>query len=180
MIVIETARLKLRTLTPGDVDDVYGIYSDPIAMEHYPSTRTREETIERIEVNLQRYEELGHGFWACVRKDDDAFLGNCGLLVQDVEGESLIEVGYHFLRKHWGHGYASEAAIACRDHAFETLDIDRVISLIVDANTPSIKVARRNGMTLRGQTRKWDLDVGVYVITRDEWMNVNGLGKTSA
>lgn len=55
-----------------------------------------------------------------------------------------------------------------------------MISLIVDANTPSIKVARRNGMTLRWQTHKWDLDVGVYVITRDEWMNVNGLGKTSA
>ena len=68
VFVLETARMQLRKLGLDDVDDLLGIYSDPIAMEHFPKTRNRAETIERIEMNLKRYEELGHGFWACVLK----------------------------------------------------------------------------------------------------------------
>lgn len=152
-----------------DVDNMLGIYSDPVAMKHFPSTRDRAQAIESIQRNLARYENDGFGFWACVRRTDDAYLGNCGLLKQEVEGRDYIEVGYHFLRKHWGCGYASEAAIACRDHAFNALGADEVISLIVPANEPSIRVARRNGMTPRFRTRKWDLDLDVHMITREAW-----------
>ncbi len=170
--VCTTERLYMRLLTLNDADNLLGIYSDPIAMKHFASTRDREQTIEGIKRNLARYEEDGHGFWACVRKADDAYLGNCGLLKQEVNGEFLVEVGYHFLRAHWGNGYAIEAAIACRDHAFKTLDVDRVISLITPANEPSVRVAQRNGMTLDGQTRKWDFDLGVYMISRAEWQSL--------
>ena len=169
MIVLETERMALRALTLDDIDLLLGIYSDPIAMKHYPSTRDRDATIEWLERNLARYEADGHGFWACIRKTDDEYLGNCGVLIQEVEDEFLLEVGYHFLREHWGHGYASEAAIACREYAFETLDADRVISLITPANESSIKVAQRNSMTPRRQTHKWEFDLIVHEITRAEW-----------
>ncbi|MCZ6836144.1 MAG: GNAT family N-acetyltransferase [Planctomycetota bacterium] len=169
MIVLETPRLKLRTLTLDDVDNVLGIFSDPIATKYYPSTLDRSQVIKRLQRSLDRYQADGYSFWACIRQSDGEYLGNCGLLKQEVEGRNYVEVGYQFLRRHWGQGYASEAAIACRDHAFETLEVDEVISLIVEANEPSIRVAQRNGMTLSFQTRIWDSDLGVYKITRSEW-----------
>ena len=169
MNVLQTPRLNLRTLTMADADNLLGIYSDPVAMKFYPSTRDRAQTEEYIQRTLDRYQNDGYGFWACIRKDDDVYLGNCGCLKQEVDGEDFVEVGYHFLRAHWGNGYASEAALACRDYAFESLGVDLVISLITPANESSIKVARRNAMTLDRQTRKWDMDIGVYQITRPEW-----------
>ena len=170
MKILQTPRLYLRTLTMADVDNLLGIYSDPVAMKHFPSCRDRAQTGEYLQRTLDRYQNDGYGFWGCIRKDDDTYLGNCGLLKQEVEGEDFVEeVGYHFLRAHWGRGYASEAALACRDYAFKTLGIDLVISLITPANEPSIKVAQRNGMTLCRQTRKWDMDIDVHQITRPEW-----------
>jgi RimJ/RimL family protein N-acetyltransferase len=168
-VVLQTERLRLRTLTLDDVDLVLGVFSDPVAMRHFRSTLDRGQTIERIQRNLDRYRTDGYGLWACIRLDDGEYLGNCGLLKQEVNGRDYIEVGYHFLRRHWGRGYASEAATACRDHAFRTLGVDEVISLIVPANEPSIRVAQRNGMTRRFQTRKWDEHLGVHMITRAEW-----------
>ena len=98
--ILTTKRLNLRLLTMDDADNMLGIYSDPVAMKHFASTRDREQTIEGIKRNLTRYEEDGHGFWAVVRKADGAYLGNCGLIKQEVNGEFLVEVGYHFLRAH--------------------------------------------------------------------------------
>ena len=169
MIVLETERMSLRRLTMDDVDNMLGIYSDPVAMEHFPSTRDRDGTIEYLERTLARYEEDGHGFWACIRKSDGEYLGNCGVLKQEVEGEFELEVGYQFLRKHWGKGYATEAAIACRDYAFEHLGADPVISMIAPANEPSQRVAQRNGMTPGRMINKWGLDLVVHAITRAEW-----------
>ncbi len=169
MIVLETERMTLRAITMDDVDNLLGIYSDPVAMKHFPSVRDRAGTIEYIERTFARYEEDGHGFWACIRKTDGEYLGNCGVLKQEVEGEFLLEVGYQFLRKHWGRGYASEAALACRDYAFVHLDADPVISLITPANEPSQKVARRNGMTPGRTVHKWGFDLVVHAITRAEW-----------
>lgn len=169
MIVLDTERMTLRTLSLDDVDNLLGIYSDPIAMKHFPSVRDRDQTVEVVERNLARYEKDGHGFWACIRKTDGVYLGNCGVLKQEVEEEFFLEVGYHFLREHWGYGYASEAALACRDHAFEHLNADPVISLITPANEPSQKVAQRNGMTPGRTVHKWGFDLVVHAITRPEW-----------
>ena len=71
----------------------------------------------------------------------------------------------------WGHGYATEAARACRDWAFENLSSDRVVSFIAVQNEPSIRVAERNGMT---RTKRLDENrlgqpIYVYAIDRADW-----------
>ena len=76
-------------------------------------------------------------------------LGDCGLTMQPVEGQPLIEIGYHLKRAVWGNGYATEAALACRDYAFAVLNAPRVVSIVNPHNWPSRWVAERIHMALR-------------------------------
>ena len=71
--------------------------------------------------------------------------------------------------RHWHHGYAPEAAQACRDWAFTNLDCDRVISLMHTRNLPSCRVAERNGMRIVDDIARANLPHHVYAITRWEW-----------
>ena len=79
-------------------------------MKYYPQTFTRDDAERWVTRSLERYRRDGYGLFAVVLKSDGEVIGNCGPVRQDVEGESLLEVGYHFRRDHWGHGYATEAA----------------------------------------------------------------------
>lgn len=84
--VLLTERLLLREMTPDDADDLMLIFSDPEAMRYYPSTKTREEAALWVEWVNRSYEEHGFGLWACVLKETGEFCGQCGLMIQEVEG----------------------------------------------------------------------------------------------
>jgi RimJ/RimL family protein N-acetyltransferase len=101
-----------------------------------------------------------------LRKTDRAFLGYIGLIPQKVDGVDEIEIGYSLAQRHWGQGFATEGAIACRDFAFGDLNRDRLISIIDPRNEPSIRVAQRVGMSFEKRTVKWDLDVAIYSVRR--------------
>ena len=78
-------------------------------------------------------------------------VGQCGLTWQDCGYPApVLEVGYLLERAAWHRGYATEAARACRDYAFDRLGAGEVFSIIRDSNLPSQRVARRNGMEVRG------------------------------
>jgi ribosomal-protein-alanine N-acetyltransferase len=146
--VLETERLVLREFTPEDVQALVLVLSDPVAMKHYPAPIDRAGTERWIERNLLRYAKDGVGLWAMVLKATGEVIGDCGIIRQEVEGDFLYEIGYHLRRDHWGRGFATEAAIACREWGFAHLKADRLISLVRPENLPSCRVAERNGMTV--------------------------------
>jgi ribosomal-protein-alanine N-acetyltransferase len=150
----------------GDLDALHELFSDPAVMRYFPSTRTRDESETWLRKVLATYESHGFGLWASLRKLDGAFLGYIGLIPQEVDGVDEVEIGYSLAQRHWGQGFATEGAIACRDHAFGDLDRDRLISIIDPRNEPSIRVARRVGMSFEKRTVKWNLDVAIYSIRR--------------
>lgn len=165
--VLETSRLALRHLTLDDVDDLLGIFSDPEAMRYYPGTKGREETIEWIKWNLSSYRDHGFGLWAVIRKDTGGFAGQCGLVMQrNVDGRDEVEIGYSFLRGQWNRGFATEAAIACRDAAFTDLKLTHVVSLIDPANRASRRVAEKVGMSCEKEIDRWGKRIQVYGVTR--------------
>ena len=80
-------------------------------------------------------------------KESDELTGQCGLTMQPWKDTEVLEIGYLFNRKFWHQGYATEAAAACKQYAFEVLNAEEVCSIIRDMNLPSQNVARRIGMT---------------------------------
>jgi [ribosomal protein S5]-alanine N-acetyltransferase len=166
MIILETARLSLREFVPEDAEAMVRVLSDAITMRYYPAPYDRAGVEKWIERNRRRYRDDGVSLWAMVLKSTDEVIGDCGVILQEVQGERLYEIGYHLRRDYWGKGLATEAAVACRNWAFANLKIDRLISLIRPENLPSRRVAERNGMTIWKEVEWRGLDHCVYSIER--------------
>ena len=105
-----------------------------------------------IQRSLDRYATDGSGLNAIIEQATGRPIGMIGLLVQVVDDMDELEVGYHLLPSAWGKGYASEAAIACKEFAKEHHCAASVISLIDHENVASQAVAKRNGMTYEKDT----------------------------
>jgi RimJ/RimL family protein N-acetyltransferase len=142
-VIAQTERLTLRELTLDDVDPLFEILGDPIAMEHYPAPKTRPETEAWIDWACASYARNGFGLWAVERTADGVFIGDCGPMLQPVEGELLPEIGYHVVRREWGNGYATEAAAACRDLVLGELGFNCVVSIVAPENLASRRVAEK-------------------------------------
>jgi [ribosomal protein S5]-alanine N-acetyltransferase len=165
---IETTRLSLRELRPEDATDLTHILSDPETMRYYPASYDRAGVEQWIARNRERYQNDGVGLWAMLLKITGELIGDCGITRQELEGERLYEIGYHLRRDHWHQGLATEAAVACRDWAFQHLDAERLISLIRPENLASRRVAERNGMTIWKETNWHGLQHYVYSIQRPQ------------
>jgi RimJ/RimL family protein N-acetyltransferase len=141
--ILTTDRLLLRELEADDVDSLAEILSDPVAMRHYPAPFDLEQVAGWIEWARRSYRDNGFGLWAVIRRSDGRFLGDCGPMLQPVEGDLIPEIGYHVVRPEQGQGYATEAARACLDWIFANTGFTVVCSLVSPANAPSRAVASK-------------------------------------
>jgi RimJ/RimL family protein N-acetyltransferase len=149
MVVLETQRLTLRHLVPGDLTALFELYRDPVVRRYFPDgTRTLEETQLELEWFLHghpRHPQLG--LWATVERNSGAFLGRCGLLPWNIEGQDEVELAFLIDKSRWGEGFATETATAIANHARNVLGIRRLICLIMPGNSASIRVAKKVGMS---------------------------------
>lgn len=143
---IETERLYLREMDESDFDALYKVLADREIMKHYPYTFDDKRVREWIERNMKRYEEFGFGLWAVCLKETGEMIGDCGLTLQNIEGEMLPEIGYHIRADQQKKGYAREAAAAVRDWAFNNTDYPALYSYCKYTNVPSYKTAESIGM----------------------------------
>jgi RimJ/RimL family protein N-acetyltransferase len=149
--VIETERLLLRKPRAEDARDLAVAYADPEVVRYMGdgSTATIAEVEEGIAEWLERWESWGMSLFSLQRQEDGRVLGRAGFLLWDPEtwevGGDETEIGWLLAREHWGQGYATEAALALRDWAFEERGLTRIISLIDHANLASSRVAERIG-----------------------------------
>jgi len=157
---LETERLILRKPELGDRDGYAAIWGDPEVMRFLGGRAVPpEEVPSGIERMLGQWERHRIGLFSVLRKEDERLVGRVGYLLWDTErwvnamhealdGELELEIGWTIGRDFWNQGYATEAAAACRDHAFGELGRDRVISLIAPDNVASIRVAEKIGEAL--------------------------------
>lgn len=141
-----TPRLAFRPMTTGDLDDMAALLGDPDVMRYYPRPKNRDEALAWIDWNQRLYRQEGFGLWLVTLRSTGEFVGDCGLTPQEIEGTTDIEIGYHLRTDAQGHGYATEAATACRDLARDILDIKRLIAIIHPDNIPSQRVAEKTGL----------------------------------
>jgi ribosomal-protein-alanine N-acetyltransferase len=164
--IVETNRLWLRELTPGDVTPLLAALGDAESMRYYPKPFDREMVEAWVARNRERYAQDGFGLWAMVLKATGEVIGDCGLMVQEVDGAREVEVGYHVRRDRQNQGLATEAARARMEYGVERLGLDRIISLIRPENLPSRRVAEKNGLTIEKEVGWKGLRHYVYVAHR--------------
>ena len=154
-IVLFTDRLHLREWGDADREPFAAINADPKVMECFPSILTREESDAMIDRIKAGFSERGWGWWAIEatkRTSDPAnsnFIGFVGLSVPRFEAHftPCVEIGWRLERSAWGHGYATEAARAVIQFAFERLKLDEIVSFTATCNKRPERVMQRLGMT---------------------------------
>ena len=145
-MILETERLFLREMSMDDFDALYKVLADKEIMQHYPYTFDEERVRSWIERNMNRYKDNGFGLWAVCLKETGEMIGDCGLTLQNIEGEMLPEIGYHIRRDMQRKGYAKEAASAVRDWAFANTEYPAIYSYCKYTNEGSFKTAESIGM----------------------------------
>ena len=153
--ILETQRLILRHQVISDLDSLWELYCDPEITKYIPDApQSRQEAQEELEWHMNghpRHPELG--LWATVYKETGKFIGRCGLLPWEIDGQSEVEVAYTLARAYQGIGLGSEAAQAILKYGFETLNLSRLVCLIDPANVASQKVAKKMGMHFEKQSQ---------------------------
>jgi RimJ/RimL family protein N-acetyltransferase len=165
---IETPRLILRAMQQTDLDDLLRIFTDPRVMTSFGGELFTCEQMQRwLYRNLDHQTQYGYGLYSVILKSHGILVGDCGLEVMQVDGTSVAELGYDFLSDYWHQGYATEAAIAVRDYAFNVLGLAQLISLIRIGNTASRRVAERVGLHLDSEFERYGNRYWKYAIERE-------------
>ena len=158
-LTLDADRLRLRTPTPQDAEALYDLFADPEVMQGLGKEPVSavEEVRAIIEGMIDGWRTDGVGaFILETAATDRQVVGQAGLMIFDTRdwtpstwakagSHAQPELGWALTRAHWGHGYATEAAAAIRDWAYERPNIDRLVSLISPDNVRSQRVAERLG-----------------------------------
>jgi len=150
---LETDRLELRALVLDDLDAMASMLGDAEALTLWGRPLDREGARQWIERNLARYEADGFGRCAVIMRTTRELVGDCGLITTVVEGQPEVELGWIVRRSQWGKGIATEAAAAWRDFAFDTLGLERIVSMISAENIASSRVAEKLGMSVEREAQ---------------------------
>jgi len=145
-VVIETDRLLLRRFTEHDAPLLYELNLDPevIRYTHDPMSDVEQARKLLTEVILPQYVLYNHGRWAVHLKSNLEFIGWCGLKYLSETND--VDLGYRFMKKFWGNGFATEAALACIEYGFVKLSLQQIFGRALPGNLPSIKVLEKCGM----------------------------------
>jgi RimJ/RimL family protein N-acetyltransferase len=171
-MILETERLVLRRLVLEDLNALFELYCDEEIRRYFPEgVLNYQQTKEELEWFLNghpRFPELG--LWATLHKESGEFMGRCGLLPWTIEERQEVEVAFLLGKKFWGQGFATEAALAIVQYAFQELDLSRLICLIDPENLASVNVAKRIGMHFEQKVDGIDGDgfpTLIYAISRN-------------
>ena len=151
-IYIETPRLLLRQWKQSDHEPYMQLNQDKEVMEFFPSTQTAEESTAQIERITKYIDQNGYGFFALERKDNGQFIGFTGLSNPrfDAYFTPCVEIGWRLSKHNWNQGFATEAANACLDFGFNTLQLDKIYSFTSVHNLRSQQVMIKTGMIKDG------------------------------
>lgn len=157
MLILETDRLRLRTLTPDDAEFMLGLLNEPSFIQNIGDRGVRTVDDARSYIlngPVASYEKHGFGLWLVEVKDSGAPIGICGLLKRDAMDDT--ELGYALMPEYWSKGYALESASAVMAYASEELGLKRVAAITDVGNESSIRVLEKIGFKYEGMIRLSD------------------------
>jgi ribosomal-protein-alanine N-acetyltransferase len=162
---LETPRLLLRPMLAADLEALYGIFTDPRVMASFGfEPFSREQMQGWLQRNLDHQRQFGYGLFSVILKEDRTLIGDCGLENMGLDGQAVAELGYDFRSAYWNQGYATEAARAVRDYAFDVLHLPKLVSLIRVGNLASRRVAEKVGMQFVEEFTRYEMCYWKYSI----------------
>jgi ribosomal-protein-alanine N-acetyltransferase len=161
-VLLTTERLVLRPPTLDDLPAWHAIYLDAEEVWYGAPRSSLGENRDKLERQIAQFEE--HGFGMCAVELVGETIGAAGL--QPLEGGPEIEVGYRFLKEHWGHGYATESARASIAYGFDELGLERIVAVALETNLASRRVLEKCGLNEIGLAHVYGLEHMKYEIRR--------------
>lgn len=148
--MIATARLRLRPCVEADKPAFAVILNTPAMMAEMGGVRSREDIDALVDKRLADQARHGFSYWAVELRETDVLIGTCGIrIASNYPGtpvEGMHEMGWRIAEAHWGRGYASEAARATLDWAWERLPAETIAAWTTAGNRRSWRVMERLGM----------------------------------
>ena len=170
---IDTARLHLRQFTPGDLDELYPIFSEPEVVKYMKTGNpvSREETECALLSIIKHWAKHGFGRWAVIHKETQRLIGYGGL--RNLYG--MPELVYLLDRPFWGVGLATELATACLQWGFEKRPFERVVAITRPENTASRRVMDKVGMSYEKDMSYHGIEVVQYSISLETYQSLRVL-----
>lgn len=149
MTELRTQRLLLRDWRPSDLDAFAALNADPVVMEHFADTITREQSDQLAEVIRLELAVEGWGLWATEVPGVSDFIGFIGLhrATWEAPFNPSVEIGWRLVHSAWGHGYAPEGAREVLRFAFEEAGLHEVTSFTYEGNLRSRRVMEKIGLS---------------------------------
>ena len=148
MTELRTDRLALRRWRGSDLEPWAAMNADPEVREHLGDRLAREQSDASVARFQAEFDQRGFGWWAVEVLATGEFIGFAGL---DQVDEGLpfegVEIGWRLARSAWGHGYATEAALAVLAYGFDALELHEILAVTTATNLRSQAVMARIGMT---------------------------------
>ncbi|MFT6148037.1 MAG: RimJ/RimL family protein N-acetyltransferase [Saprospiraceae bacterium] len=149
-IIAETERLILRKIKLFDASAMFEMDSNPNVLKYLTIDKIKSIEVSKQHIlNIQyQYEKCGVGRLAVVLKSTDEFIGWSGLkyIKEPINNhKNIFDLGYRFLERHWGKGYATEAAQASLDYGFNTLNLKKIHAITMSDHTDSQSVLKKIG-----------------------------------
>ena len=159
---LETERLLIRPMLPGDAEGLWEMLADPSTWEYIgpPDVRSLDDARALVERKAAYHDQHGFAIWTVIERASGLAIGDCGL--QLLEGGPEVELGYHMSRGVRGRGYTTEAARACLEAGFEHLGLERIVAVAWPENAASIRVMEKAGMRFVGRGRHYGHETVVY------------------
>ena len=147
-----TERLLLRQWTEADLPEFARLNADPEVMKYFPALLREAESNALAEKFRSLIMERGWGFWVAELTATKTFIGFVGLHVPTylLPVSPCVEIGWRISKEHWGKGFATKAAQAALNVAFNMLELDNVYSFTSVTNKKSQAVMERLQMQNTG------------------------------
>ena len=150
---LTTDRLVIRSLQAEDAERLADIWSDADVTRYMDGSRNHAEVNRNVLAEAEEGDrDPSDSLWPVIEKLNGRLVGHCGILKKEVDGKTERELVYVFARDTWAKGYATEAARALCQYAFDKLHLKCIIALIDPENVASAGVAKKAGLTFRGET----------------------------
>jgi RimJ/RimL family protein N-acetyltransferase len=174
---IETERLILREILPTDVEGMFELDSNPTVHQYLGGKpiQTKQQAADVIQFIREQYRNHGIGRFAAIEKSSGDFIGWSGLKFNTGEKEVLngerdfYDIGYRFIPRYWGNGYATESSLAILDYGFKELNLKLIVGAAEIENIASNKILQKIGLKYTNDFQFEEKVASWYELKREDY-----------